>query len=90
MSLIQEFLDDHIGQLQSMLSEVDESDIGEDYSGYFHVDGEEGDHGQIKYLLCHQLVATKIIHGGDRYEWDWTEFGKAWMLNKIASFVLKL
>jgi hypothetical protein len=47
-----------------------------DNSGYVYVDGEEGDHGVVRYHDANgHLVAVKTIHGGDSEDYALTPHG---------------
>lgn len=39
------------------------------------VDGEEGDHGKVKYIWEGQLLAIETVHGGDNSEFAYTPYG---------------
>ena len=55
-----------------------------DYSEYTYVDGEEGDHGKIKYYDSNMnLMAIKNEYGGDSYEWYWTDGFKLFALEVL-------
>ncbi len=48
-----------------------------DNSGFVVVDGEEGDHGIVKYIGPDGvLLATKTVLGGDSEEFEFTAVGK--------------
>lgn len=78
MDLVQEFWDALLyDNLNRALLDESFIEFTEDHSGYVYVDGEEGDYGEVKYLCksTGNLIATKIFHGGDDNEMEFTEYG---------------
>jgi hypothetical protein len=71
---------------------LDEADLGleEDRSKFTVVDGEEADHGIIRYLdSTGEAVAIKIVRGGDDEEYEVTEYGKDIINKKLVDLFEK-
>jgi hypothetical protein len=89
MSLLKDFLYDFQYSLESKL-EILEPEVETDFSNFTVVDGEEGDFGTIKYTHNGVLIATKVVHGGDREEYDWTVEGRNLMVDLLAAAITSL
>lgn len=62
-----------------------------DHTDFVVVDGEEGDHGVIRYLdATGELVATKTVHGGDSESLELTPYGKKFVAGHFRSIFDKL
>jgi regulation of enolase protein 1 (concanavalin A-like superfamily) len=61
-----------------------ELDLRVDNSGFVVVDGEEGDYGvTLYYDSANDLIATVTNHGGDDFDIEYSEKGKALMKERI-------
>ncbi len=57
---------------------LEDTDLGlvADHTDFVFVDGEEGDHGVVRYRNADgQLIAEHVIHGGDSDDWNLTPLG---------------
>lgn len=91
MNLLQEYWESNVMHQFNMLldGDGDGDEFTVDDSGFTVVDGEEGDYGTILYSDSEGLVATKIVHGGDREEVIFTRYGKWIMVAKLAAMFRK-
>jgi len=81
--MIEDFLVDVCRFLNRELVWESSVEFRVDSSDFVVVDGEEGDYGTTKYFIGDDLVAVKTDYGGDSYDYEYTEFGKSFMLNLI-------
>lgn len=77
--MLRDYFDNEIRFNFDQLLDRDD-DLRTDYSQLNYVDGEEGDWGIVRYYKDEELIATKIAHGGDDEEIEFTQFGK-YLLN---------
>ena len=66
---------------------LEECDLGlsADYTDYVYVDGEEGDHGIVRYLdSAGKIVAVKTIFAGDDESLDVTDYGRKIVADKLT------
>lgn len=62
----------------SRLEDIDPGFV-KDNRDYVYVDGEEGDHGVIRYYKDGVLMVIRTIHGGDWETHTLTDEGKAYV-----------
>ena len=83
MDLGQFWNDDFAYKFSQLLENVDLG-LTSDSSDFVVVDGEEGDYGIIRYKdSSGEVVAIKIVHGGDDEELQITEYGKSIIFSKF-------
>lgn len=71
---------------------LDEAELGleEDWSKFTVVDGEEADHGIIRYLdSTGEAIVIKIVRGGDDEEYEVAEYGKDIINKKLVDLFEK-
>lgn len=71
MNLTEEFLRQHGIQV----NDPQDLEYETDNTYYVYVDGEEGDHGTVGYLIDGVVVAYQTILGGDDEQVDFTSEG---------------
>jgi hypothetical protein len=92
MELLEEFYQDHFVYSSfafHLENQPDSDEFERDVSGYVYVDGEEGDHGAIKYneKSTGKHVATKVIKGGDSEHYEFTAYGTALFADRLLKVV---
>lgn len=84
MNLLEEF----ISQLNIIFVGDTDIDYKEDNSEMNAIDGEEGDFGTIRYYsIDGDLLATRIIHGGDDEETIFTKKGEKELAKAVFNLV---
>lgn len=92
MELLEEFYKEHF--LYSSFAfhlenQPDTDEFERDNSGYVYVDGEEGDHGVIKFIekATGLHVATRVIQGGDQEHYEYTAYGATLFADRLLKAV---
>lgn len=86
MNLLYDFFQTHFCSFANDLEDLpDDDDVEEDCSDYVYVDGEEGDHGTIKFVQksTGQLLAKKVILGGDQEYYEFTPLGRTYYAERL-------
>ena len=86
MSILEDiFLYDVQSPFQRLLEDA-ELDLTADHRDFVYVDGEEGDHGVVRYYDADkQLVAVRTLHGGDSEHTELTTLGAQMVRAKLTS-----